>query len=239
MTISPNTTVREVTLELPYSAGVFEKLKIDYCCGGEKLLGEACANAGVEINSLLRMLEQARSCQANVPLDVRGASLTELVMHILDNHHVYTKAEMTRLEPLIEKVIAAHSENHPELRRIGRLFQKLSQDLKTHMFKEEQILFPYIVQLEKAVLQTGLAPLAPFDTISNPIRMMMMEHDTAGELLRGLRGATANYTVPPDACPSYRSLYQGLEAFERDLHEHIHLENNLLFPRAIQLEGKL
>jgi regulator of cell morphogenesis and NO signaling len=239
MPISTNTTVREVTLEFPYSSSVFERLKIDYCCGGEKLLGEACANAGVEVDSLLRMLDEAKPYEANVALDLQGASLTELIMHILDKHHVYTKAEMTRLEPLIEKVIAAHVEHHPELRRIGRLFQRLSQDLKPHMFKEEQILFPYIVQLENAVLRTGLAPFAPFGTVNNPIRMMMMEHDTAGELLRDLRSASANYTVPPDGCPSYRSLYQGLEAFESDLHQHIHLENNLLFRRAVEVEATL
>jgi regulator of cell morphogenesis and NO signaling len=239
MTISTNTTVREVALELPYSAGVFEKLRIDYCCGGEKLLGEACANAGVEVDSLLRMLEAARPGEGNVPLNLQKASLTELIMHILDNHHVYTKTEMARLEPLIEKVITAHAENHPELRRIGRLFQKLSQDLRPHMFKEEQILFPYIVQLEKAVRKTGPAPFAPFGTVNNPVRMMMMEHETVGELLRDLRSASANYTVPADGCLSYQSLYQGLEAFEKDLHQHIHLENNLLFPRAVEMEGRL
>jgi regulator of cell morphogenesis and NO signaling len=239
MTISTNTTVREVALELPYSASVFERLKIDYCCRGERLLGEACANAGVEVDSLMRMVEEAKPDEVNVPLDLQKSSLTELIMHILDNHHIYTKAEMARLEPLIEKVIAAHGENHPELRRIGRLFQKLSQDLKPHMFKEEQILFPYIVQLEKAVRKTGPAPFAPFGTVNNPVRMMMMEHETVGELLRDLRSASANYTVPPDGCLSYHSLYQGMEALEKDLHQHIHLENNLLFPRAVEMEGRL
>lgn len=239
MTISTATTVREVALSLPYATRVFEKLRIDYCCGGEKPLAEACASVGIEVDSVVRMLKEVDTGEGTVPLDLQQASLTELIMYILDNHHVYTKAELARLEPLTEKVIAKHGDNHPELRRIGRLFQQLSQDLKPHMFKEEQILFPYVVQLEKAVLHNGPAPFAPFGTVDNPVRMMMTEHETVGELLRELRGASANYTVPPAGCLSYHSLYQGLEAFENDLHQHIHLENNLLFRRAAEMEGKL
>ena len=120
---------------------------------------------------------------------------------------------------------------------IGGLFQQLCADLKPHMFKEEQILFPYIVEMERSALQNRPAPFAPFGTVNNPIRMMMMEHETVGDLLRELRALSSNYTVPADGCISYQTLYQALEAFEKDLHQHIHLENNILFPRAIELEG--
>ncbi len=241
MTISETQTVREVALEIPYANAVFEKLKIDYCCGGEKPLAEACAKAGVEVNGLVRMLEEAKPVgeRGSAPLDLRKTSLTELIMYILDNHHVYTKAEMTRLETLVEKVVAAHGENHPELRWVGCLLQHLSQDLRSHMFKEEQILFPYIVQMEKAVLQRRSAPHADFGAVNNPVRLMMMEHETAGELLGELRNVSSNYRVPANGCLSYPSLYQGLEALEKDLHQHIHLENNLLFPRAVEMEGRL
>lgn len=239
MALSSTKTVREVALELPQATRVFEKLKIDYCCGGDKPLGEACATAGVKVENLERMLEEAKQAEApgNGSVDFQKATLSELVGYILDKHHVYTKEEMARLEALIDKVIAAHSQNHPELGKIGELFQQLCNDLKPHMFKEEQILFPYIVEMERSALQNRPAPFAPFGTVNNPIHMMMMEHETVGGLLRELRAVSSNYTVPPDGCISYQTLYQALEAFEQDLHQHIHIENNILFPRAIEMEG--
>ena len=239
MILSSDRTVRDVVLELPQATRVFEKLKIDYCCGGDRPLGEACATAGVKVENLERMLAEAGQAEAqgNDSLDFQKATLSELVGHILDKHHVYTKEEMARLEPLIDKVIAAHGENHPELRKLGELFQELCADLKPHMLREEQILFPYIVEMEMSALQNRPAPFAPFGTVSNPIRMMMMEHDAVGDLLRELRAVSSSYTVPADGCISYQTLYQALEAFEGDLHQHIHLENNILFPRAIEMEG--
>jgi regulator of cell morphogenesis and NO signaling len=183
------------------------------------------------------MLEEVGQAPGNASLDFAKATLTDLIGHILDKHHVYTTEEMARLEPLIDKVISAHGENHPELRGVGGPFQQLCADLRPHMLKEEQILFPYIIEMEKAFLQNRPAPFPPFGTVKNPVRMMMMEHETVGELLLELRAVSSNYTVPPDGCISYQTLYRALEAFEQDLHQHIHLENNILFPRAIELEG--
>jgi regulator of cell morphogenesis and NO signaling len=241
MIVSLDKTVRDLALEMPQATRVLERLKIDYCCGGDKPLSEACATAGIEVANLERMLEEAGQAQAqgNGSLDFQQATLSELIGHILDKHHVYTKSEMARLDPLIDKVIAAHGENHSELRVIGEVFQRLCADLKPHMFKEEQILFPYILEMERASQQNRPAPLAPFGTVNNPVRMMMMEHETVGEILRELRALSSDYTVPTDGCISYQTLYQALEAFEGDLHQHIHLENNILFPRAIELEGSL
>ena len=238
MTLNSTMTVREVALELPQATRVFETMKIDYCCGGDKPLREACATAGVDIDKLERMLEEAGQAEAqgNGSLDFQKVSLSELITHILDKHHVYTRNEMTRLEALITKVVGAHGANHPELHKLGELFAQLCADLKPHMFKEEQILFPYIVEMERAARQNLPAPFAPFGTVKNPVHMMMMEHDTAGEILRELRQTSSNYTVPPDGCISYQTLYQALEAFEKDLHQHIHLENNILFPKAIAME---
>ncbi len=139
---------------------------------------------------------------------------------------------MARLEPLIEKVIAAHGENHPKLPEMGVLLQHNCADLKPHMFKEEQILFPYLIEMERSTVENRPAPFAPFGTVNNPVRMMRMEHDTVGDLLRQLRCLSSNYSVPADGCFSYHTLYRALEAFEQDLHEHIHLENNILFARA-------
>ncbi|MGH9881034.1 MAG: iron-sulfur cluster repair di-iron protein, partial [Pyrinomonadaceae bacterium] len=233
--------VREVAIEFPQSTRLFEKLKIDYCCGGNRSLTEACSSAGLEINDVIGMLEAVTESNTSESgaLDFQNVSLTELIAHILDTHHVFTKQEMTRLESLTKKVISAHGENHPELHKVGTLFDTLCADLKPHMFKEEQILFPYILALASASLEDSAAPSAPFGTVNNPIRMMMTEHDAVGEILRELRTTTSDYSTPADGCITYRTLYEALEGFEKDLHQHIHLENNILFPRAVELEAQM
>jgi len=239
--ISSGMTVREVALQMPEATRLFEKLKIDYCCGGNRPLHDACASAGVKTADVLRMLDEvAQPNTATKPaLDFQQLPLPELISHILDKHHIYTKEEMTRIELLFQKVISVHGENHPELKKAGDAFASLCADLSPHMFKEERVLFPYMVALASAAAGRGNAPLAPFGTVNNPVRMMMMEHDTAGEILRELRQLTSEYTPPADGCVSYKTLYQALEAFEKDLHQHIHLENNILFPRSIEMEAQL
>ena len=239
--INSETTVREIALEMPQSTRLFEKLKIDYCCGGNQPLAEACASAGTDVDTVMEMLgEVTRSTSpAEAALDFQNASLPDLITHIVETHHVFTKSEMDRLQMLADKVLAAHGANHPELIHLAELIKTLCDDLKPHMFKEEQVLFPYIVALAGAAEQNQAIPFAPFGTVNNPIRMMMMEHDTAGEILRKLRALTSDYKVPADACISYQTLYQALEHFESDLHQHIHLENNLLFPKASDFEKAL
>ena len=238
MTLNTSTTVRELAVTEPGATRVFEKLKIDYCCCGGKTLAEACEVVGIKTEDVWQLLAEAGKAQAtsDEPLDFQTASLTGLVGYILEKHHVFTKEEMERLDALVEKVHGVHGANHPELSRIKHLFKCLCDDLKPHMFKEEQVLFPYIIRLDEASnrQQTPMPP--PFGTVRNPVRMMMLEHDTAGELLRELREVSNGYSAPADACISYRTLYEALEAFERDLHQHIHLENNILFPRAVEME---
>lgn len=237
--INSEMTVREIALQMPESTRLFERLKIDYCCGGNKALSEACAAAGMDVDTVIDILgeiTESKSQDAKT-LDFQNASLPNLIEHIVTTHHVFTKSEMDRLDALAAKVIAAHGENHSELRLLGDLFKRLCADLTPHMFKEERVLFPYIVALSNASSRTK--PFAPFGTVNNPVRMMVMEHDAAGELLREMRAWTSDYKVPPDACISYRTLYAALENLEKDLHQHIHLENNILFPRAIDLENAL
>jgi len=200
------------------------------------LLGDACAKAGVDLQLLEQMLAASVSTAVS-SFDFQQLTLAQLIRYILDTHHVYTRDEMVRLEALIEKVVHAHGANHPELLSLRDLLQQLFTELKGHMYKEEQILFPFVIQLEESCCDNRPAPFAPFGSLNNPIRMMLLEHDNAGELLRELRKLSGNYQVPEDACPSYQALYQGLEAFEQDLHQHIHLENNILFPRAVALEA--
>lgn len=234
--ISSTMKVKDVAITLPQATRVLEKLKIDYCCGGDRQLGDACANAGVDLKTLQQMLDATESTTPGGTPDFQKLSLGELITHILDTHHVFTKDEMARLDALSAKVVAAHGGNHSELLTVKTLLRQLFDDLTQHMFKEEQILFPYVVELEQSQMQSRPLPTAPFGTVNNPIRMMMMEHDTAGEILRELRKLTSDYAVPADGCISYQTLYSALDGFEQDLHQHIHLENNILFPKAIALE---
>jgi regulator of cell morphogenesis and NO signaling len=171
--------------------------------------------------------------------DWQHESLAELARYIVVKHHAYVRQEIQRLGPLFTKVIGVHGKNHAELAQIEQSFHALSQELTMHLMKEEHMLFPYIEQLEMAA-NRGARPAPPmFGTVQNPVRMMMLEHDSAGELLHQMRQVTNDYGVPSDACVSFKALYQALQEFEADLHQHIHLENNILFPRAVKLEAQV
>lgn len=227
-------TVRELALENPAAPRVFEELGIDYCCGGELSLGQACARAHVSLERVACSLEAAE--RAPQERDWQGEPLLELIAHIKNTHHRYTRAEIKRLRQLLDKVCAVHGANHPELLELWKTFGELAQELTVHMMKEEAVLFPYIERMEEAVIAKEPVLPPPFGAVRNPIAMMRHEHDAAGAALRQMRAASHGYVVPPDACLSYQTLYQALAAFELDLHQHIHLENNILFPRAIALE---
>ncbi len=238
MAIDTSKTVREFVLELPSSTNVFEQLGIDYCCGGQKPLAEACAAAGKKLGPLTAMLErlqseqQTRTAPAN---DWATKPLYDLIENIKSTHHVYVREQIPNLEALLDKVTAKHGENHPELANVRDKFDALAEELTLHMLKEEQILFPYIARSEESSVQHEPAPPSCFGSVENPIRMMMSEHDSAGEALREMRRLTADYKLPEDACTSFRALYKLLQEFEADLHQHIHKENNILFPRATQV----
>ena len=238
--INSETPVREVAVQIPESTRLFERLNIDYCCGGNRALNVACGSAGVEVNDVIKMLTHLSQSSASesTAIDFQKLSLAELINHILETHHVFTKSEMDRIRVLADKVAGVHGSNHPELQKVRDLFQRLCAELEPHMFKEEQVLFPYIVAMEQAGTERRPLPFAPFGTVKNPVRMMTMEHDIAGEILRELREVTADYLVPADGCISYQTLYQALEGFEKDLHQHIHLENNILFPTAVEFETR-
>jgi regulator of cell morphogenesis and NO signaling len=231
-------TVRDLALENPGATRVLERFGIDYCCGGNRLLGEACETAGVSVDQVLASMEREDGSpgQFEAP-NFLTATLGELINYIVEKHHIFTRTEIERLRLLIVKVDNAHGQNHTEITRLRSLFETLSAELEPHMMKEERVLFPYVTQMENAMRSERRNPSPPFGTVANPVRMMMMEHETAGELLKEMREITGNYAVPPDACISYQTLYQALDAFEKDLHQHIHLENNILFPGAVEMEG--
>jgi regulator of cell morphogenesis and NO signaling len=181
-------------------------------------------------------LEQITEAKEGDTRDWRAASLNELIAHINDTHHVFTREELDRIEPLLAKVARVYGERQPELLRVEAIFLELKRELLLHMMKEEQVLFPYVRQLELAVDNKSARPASCFGTVQNPVRMMMMEHDAAGDMLRQMRELSNNFTSPADACVSYQTLYHALEGLEQDLHQHIHLENNILFPRAVEME---
>ena len=237
MNISDTTTVRDLAAGVPGATRVFENFGIDYCCGGHRTLADACREAGLPVEDLTRSLEKAGGApQPCSGRDWQQESLTALTEYIIDTHHFFTRQELDRLENLFDRVCSRHGENHPELFGAQKTFYQLKQDMIPHMLKEEQVLFPYITRMEEAAREGRAIPPPFFGTVRNPVRMMMTEHDTAGDLLRQLRGITKGYTTPSDGCVSYQTLCQTLAAFEADLHQHIHLENNVLFPRAVETE---
>jgi regulator of cell morphogenesis and NO signaling len=238
MTITATKTVRELAAELPGATRVFEKLGIDYCCGGGKSLHDACADARLTVDDVIRSLEQSENTrQAAVSeRNWTNAPLNELTAHIVANHHMYVRQEIPRIQALLAKVGSVHRENHPEIAKIQENFQDLASELTSHMFKEENVLFPYIDSMQAAVDRGEPVPPPFFGTVRNPVQMMIMEHGAAGEKLREMRDLSSGYKVPPDVCTTYASVYRALGEFEQDLHQHIHLENNILFPRAVELE---
>ena len=238
MTIATTRTVGEIAAATPSATREFEKLGIDYCCGGSRTLGDACAEAKIPVDEVLARLEKSTaSSTAGDHKDWQNQPLADLIAHITSTHHVFVRQECPRIAALAGKVVGVHGNNHPELLQVQEIFSALAEELSVHLMKEEQVLFPYIFRLEESFVAGEPAPPAMFGTVVNPVRMMMQEHDGAGEALRALRSVTHDYAVPSDACISYRTLYQALEGFEADLHQHIHLENNILFPRAVAMES--
>jgi regulator of cell morphogenesis and NO signaling len=239
MTIATTKTVGEIAVENPNATREFEKLGIDYCCGGNRTLGEACVAAKISVDEALERLEKSMAATSpGASQDWQNQPLADLIAHITSTHHVFVREECPRIEALAAKVVGVHGGNHPELVQVQAVFAALAEELSVHRMKEEQILFPYVIRLEESNVAGESAPPAMFGTVMNPIRMMMQEHDGAGEALRTLRAVTRDYSTPDDACISYRTLYAALQGFEADLHQHIHLENNILFPRSVAMEGK-
>jgi regulator of cell morphogenesis and NO signaling len=222
--MSPTTvlqTVGDVAAAYPLAVRVFDRYGIDFCCGGARDLVEACAAAGISVKALLDEVRR-EGVASDAPESWRGRPLGQLIDHILERYHRPLDTELPRLEALAAKVLAAHGPKDPErFTALLQAFQGLRAELEPHMAKEEQVLFPWI--------RSGRGQSA-----GPPIRVMLMEHDSAAEYLAQLRKLTDDYKVPAEACPTWRALYEGLEAFETELKQHIHLENNVLFPGALQ-----
>lgn len=235
--IGSESTLRSIALEQPATIRVFENYHMDYCCGGNRPLAAVCAEKGLTTDEVLRALQAAAAGQGDAQ-DFTQSTLAELIHHIVNTHHAYVRRELERLQPMAERVAAKHGSRHPEAIAIERDLVQLADELIFHLHKEERILFPYIEALERSRTENAAAPSSCFGTIESPVKAMMSEHEAAGALLEKMRAETHGFTPPPEACPTYVGLYHGLDAFERDLHRHVHLENNLLFPRAIAMENE-
>ena len=236
MSFTANTKVGEIATANPGAKKVLEAAGVDYCCGGAKPLRDACMQAGVSEEEILKRLQENSQQVGPDETNWVAAGLSELTGHIVGKHHKYVRESVPRLRALLGKVKSKHGQNHPELAAIEERFFDLGQELQMHMQKEEQILFPYIESLERAVNEKKSPEPPFFGTARNPINMMMQEHDSAGQLLHEIRKLSGDFQAPKEACESYRELYRSLEEFEADLHTHIHLENNILFPRTVALE---
>jgi regulator of cell morphogenesis and NO signaling len=232
-------TIRDIALAAPATTRIFEEFKIDYCCGGRRSIEDVCLSAGIDVDILKEKIIAAASDNKNGSGQPETLGASALIEHIIANHHLFTANELERLAPLMAKVDARHGDLHPELHELRSVLSDLSMSLLPHMRKEELVLFPYIQTLEQSVSEGRPAAPSHFGSVANPIRMMMTDHDADGERLRRMRGITKDYDLPDGACPSFTALYAGLQDLERDLHRHIHLENNVLFPKAMELEAAI
>jgi regulator of cell morphogenesis and NO signaling len=231
-------TLSEIVNSNFKAAAVFEKYNLDFCCGGNVRVSEACAKKGLSTDGIikeLRLLEKVN----NVEDKFHEWDLDFLIDYIVHNHHAYINKMIPVLSTHTQKIATVHGKNHPELLETASIFSRVYKDLRQHMMKEEQILFPFIKQLVFSK-RKGTKSEAPFfGTVKNPIRMMEAEHQAAGDEMYGIRNLTTNYNIPEDACNTYRVTMQELKDFEQDLHKHVYLENYILFPKSVELEAEL
>ncbi len=237
MTWSVTTPLSELAAASLAAVRVFERHGLDYCCGGARPLEEAAREKGLSAAALIEEIERSQA-PSGAERDWRTAGLMELMEHILNKHHEYLKLNLPALSRRLAKVAEVHGAKDPDrLKAMTEVYGAMRAELEEHMHKEEVILFPFIERYGWAAAQGLPMPPVPFGTIANPIRVMEREHTSAGAALARLRELTGGYTLPEWACDTVRALWRGLEELEQDLHMHIHLENNILFPRAIALEG--
>lgn len=232
-------TIREIVRNDHRAASVFEKYSIDFCCGGAKTLGEVCAQKGIDPEVIHRELRQVETAAGPENFRPGEWDLDTLADFIVQNHHRYVRRTLPTILSHLDKLVSVHGKNHPELAPIAGRFHAVGDELTQHMQKEELVLFPYIASLAVAS-RDGDTPARPvFSTVRRPIQMMEADHASAGEDLAFIRTRSDGFSLPSDACETYRVTYRELQEFERDLHRHIHLENNILFPKAIELEDTI
>jgi len=229
-TIDPDTTVGELVVQQPNRSRLFEQLGLDYCCGGRKPLRQACAEKGLDLDDVLRRLAEIPASPPRTSHEAAPRmSVQDLVNHIVSEHHEYLRREMPRLHQMVLKVARVHGPEDARLARLPEIFENLKVELESHMAKEEQVLFPALSEWAAQ----GRIPQGDTSTLQAPIRVMVMEHEEAARLLEEMKRLTDGFTPPDWACNTYRAMLDGLRELEADLHQHVHEENNILFPRAL------
>lgn len=219
MNITTETTVAEIACELPLATRVFARHKIDFCCGGKRPVAVICGEKGIDVNKLIAEIESELAQTDDSPARWSAAPTAELIHHILDTYHVPLKEELPRLEFMARKVHRVHgAKNPPMFDAMLALFMEIKQEIDAHLIEEEEVLFPQMLAGKP-------------DSTSSSMAKVEADHEALGDKLKALRSATGDFALPADACNTYRGLWAGLEELERSLHEHIHLENNILHPR--------
>ncbi len=238
MTATIETTVGEIVASDFRAAAVLHKFGIDFCCGGGATLSDACRKQNVSAGDVLQALTTACAAPDGTTPRFNTWDVQTLVSYIVSNHHSYVREALPTIQAHARKLASVHGENHPELIEVTALVDAVYDEMTSHMMKEEHVLFPFINALGAAAQRGTPAPVPPFGRVSNPIRMMEQEHESAGAAMARIRELTGGYVPPADGCTTYRITLKELEAFENDLHAHVHLENNILFPKAKQLAGE-
>ncbi len=235
MSVTEQRIIGELVAENYRYAGVFRKAGIDFCCNGNRTIKEACEQKNISLAFLLEQLQNTSVSGGDERIDYQSWPLDLLADYIEKKHHRYVEQRIQEIQPFLSKIVKVHGDRHPELVEVEKLFGESAGELTAHMKKEELILFPYIRKIVQTP-KSGTAISASFGTVQNPIRMMKHEHDTEGERFRKISELTNQYTPPADACNTYSVTLSLLKEFEEDLHLHIHLENNILFPNSVSLE---
>ncbi|WP_449436935.1 iron-sulfur cluster repair di-iron protein [Pedobacter steynii] len=232
-------TIGEIVTKDYRKAQVFKRYGIDFCCGGKKTIKEACENKGIDEAELTKVLKSIPSDANTSENDYMKWDIGFLTDYIINIHHQYVKENTSFIRELANKVAKVHGEEHPEVVEVAKLFNQVGEDLMLHLSKEEKVLFPFIKELAFVQREGGQLPKSAFGNVSNPIHIMESEHELAGGLLHTIREITNDFAIPVNACNSYTILYKKLDEYENDLHKHVHLENNILFPKALLAEKEL
>lgn len=235
--ITTQKTIGETVAADYRTAAVFKQFGIDFCCGGKRSIEQVCRQKGIDPSLLEQALEKVRQSEGRPAMNYDAWDLGFLVDYIVNKHHVYVQERLPQLVEYADKVARVHGEKYPPNLEIAALVNTLRDELMGHLLKEENILFPYIKMMEKAQKAGQAAPQPPFGTAAGPINVMEAEHEVAGEIMQRIREITGNYDLPAEACNTWRVLWSLLPEFEEDLHEHVHLENNILFPKALEMEA--
>jgi regulator of cell morphogenesis and NO signaling len=233
-------SIREIVSKQSSAAAVLQRFKIDLCSQANESLKQACSELQLSVDQVLEKLSDAAEKEnGDVPADLASYPLNRLIQHIVRIHHQYVRSELPRLAQMTRKLAAKHSERAPELKKVETLLDALHAEMFAHLEKEEQVLFPFIAQMEEEVAGFASPVRACFKTVAQPVSMMVREHESAEGLVAEMRLLTNEFDAPSWGCPTYIALYKGLSQFERDLRQHVHLENDILFPRAIEMESAL